>query len=124
MLAWESAAASEQSTAILLDSRLHSSRRAEFEVLHRLIDQGWAPQSYQLRIDRPFVMSCTAEPWAAHLMSQCDGHLTGRQHFERFVEQGVIPPGTTEADFADAVAPLVSGGFIEVEGFRPPQAGE
>jgi SAM-dependent methyltransferase len=123
MLAWETAAASERAAAIILEARLHSSRHAEFEVVHRLTDEGWTPQSYQLRIDRPFSMGCAAEPWAAHLMSQCDGQLTGRQHFQHFTEQGVIPPGTTEADFADAVAPLVSGGFIEVEGFRPPRAG-
>jgi SAM-dependent methyltransferase len=124
MLAWETAAASERSDAIILDSRLHSSRRAEFEVLHRLTDGGWTPQSYQLRIDRPFAMSCKAEPWAAHLMSQCNGQLTGREHFRSFAAQGIIPAGTTAAEFADAVAPLVSGGFIEVEGFRPPRAGE
>jgi methylase of polypeptide subunit release factors len=123
MLDWETAAASDRCSAIILDSRLHSSRRAEFEVLHRLTDKGWTPQSYQLRVDRPFEMGCAAEPWAAHLISQCDGQITGRQHFERFVEQGIIPPGTSEADFADAAAPLVSGGFIEVEGFRPPRAG-
>jgi SAM-dependent methyltransferase len=124
MLGWETAAASERLTAIILDSTLHSSRRTEFEVLHRLTEDGWTPRSYQLRIDRPFAMNCKAEPWAAHLISQCDGRLTGRQHFQRFTGQGVIPAGTTEAEFADAVAPLVSGGFIEVEGFRPPRAGE
>jgi SAM-dependent methyltransferase len=123
LLAWETAAASDRAAAIILGSRLHSSRRSEFEVLHRLTDEGWTPQAYQLRIDRPFGMGCAAEPWAAHLISQCDGQLTGRQHFQRFAEQGIIPSGTTEAGFADAVAPLVSGGFIEVEGFRPPQAG-
>jgi SAM-dependent methyltransferase len=124
MLAWETAAASDRAATIILDARLHSSRRAEFEVLHRLTDQGWTPKSYQLRIDRPFSMSCKAEPWAAHLMSQCDGRRTGRDHFQQFKKAGIIPAGTTEADFADAIAPLMSGGFIEVEGFRPPQAGE
>jgi SAM-dependent methyltransferase len=54
MLAWETVAASDRLTSIFLDSRLHSPRRAEFEVLHRLTDDGWTPQSYQLRIDRPF----------------------------------------------------------------------
>ena len=124
MLAWESAAASEQAAAIILDSPLHASRRTDFEVVHGLTDEGWSPKSYQLRIDRPFAMNCAAEPWAANLIGLCDGQLTGRQHFQHFSEEGFIPPGTTEADFADAVAPLVSGGFIEVEGFRPPQAAE
>lgn len=124
MLAWETAAASDRAEAIILDAPLHSSRQAEFEVLHRLTDKGWTPQSYQLRIDRPFSTTCKAEPWAAHLMSQCDGQRTGREHFQQFKEAGIIPADTTEAGFADAVAPLISGGFIEMEGFRPPRAEE
>lgn len=124
LLAWETAAASERLTGAVLDSRLHAARRTEFEVLHRLTGDGWTPKSYRLSIDRPFRMSCQAEPWAAHLLSQCDGTLTGRRHFERLKEEGVIPPQATEAEFAGAVAPLISGGFVEVEGFRPPQAAE
>jgi hypothetical protein len=122
LLAWETAAASERLAGAVLDSPLHASRRTEFEVLHGLTGDGWTPKSYRLSIDQPFRMNCQAEPWAAHLVSQCDGTLTGRRHFERFKEAGVIPPQATEAEFADAVAPLISGGFVEVDGFRPPQA--
>jgi len=124
LLAWQSVAASEQRSAIILDSRLHASHRTDFEVLHGLTDEGWMPQSYRLRIDRPFEMSCKAEPWAAQLISQCDGQTSGRQLLERFQAEGWIPPGASEDEFADAVAPLISGGFIEVEGFRPPRAEE
>lgn len=124
MLAWETAAASGQRSAIILDSRLHASRGADFEVLHRLTDEGWAPQSYELRINRPFQMTCKAEPWAAQLIAQCDGRQTGRQHYRQFQQVGWIPAAATEEEFSGAVAPLVSGGFIEVEGFRPPRAEE
>jgi hypothetical protein len=34
----------------------------------------------------------------------------------------VLPRGIAEEEFARAAAGLVSGGFIEVEGFRPPRA--
>jgi hypothetical protein len=34
----------------------------------------------------------------------------------------VLPGAIAEEEFARAAAGLVSGGFIEVEGFRPPQA--
>lgn len=122
LLAWESAAASGRWPQIVLDSHLHASRRTDFEVRHRLTDDGWTPHSYQLRIDRPFDVTCEAEPWAAQLISQCDGRSTGRQLFRRFQEEGWIPAGASEEEFADAVTPLVSGGFIEVEGFRPPRA--
>lgn len=124
LLKWESALACSRHAAIILDSCLHASRGADFEVLHRLTDEGWNPQSYQLRIGHPFDMTCGAEPWAAQLMSQCDGRRTGRQHFQRFLQEGWIPSSATCYEFAGAVAPLVSGGFIEVEGFRPPRAEE
>lgn len=122
LLAWETAAASDHRSAIILGSRLYASRRADFEVTHRLTEEGWSPQSYQLCIDRPFDMTCNAEPWAAQLMAQCNGEHTGQQHYERFMEEGWIPASTSAEEFASAVAPLVSGGFVEVEGFRPPQA--
>jgi SAM-dependent methyltransferase len=124
LLAWETAAAGERLAGAVLDSRLHASHGTEFEVLHRLTGDGWTPKFYRLSIDRPFRMNCQAEPWAAHLLSQCDGILTGRRHFERLKEEGVIPPQATEAEFAAAVAPLISGGFVEVDGFRPPRAAE
>lgn len=124
LLSCESAAASDRRTAIILDSRLYASRRTDFEVLHRLTDEGWTPQSYQLRTNRPFDITCNAEPWAAQLISQCDGKATGRQLLQRFQEAGWIPAGASDDEFADAVAPLISGGFIEVEGLRQPRAEE
>jgi hypothetical protein len=39
------------------------------------------------------------------------------------VENEVLPGATPEEEFARAAVGLVSGGFIEVEGFRPPRAG-
>ncbi|MCL5745221.1 MAG: hypothetical protein M1541_15060, partial [Acidobacteria bacterium] len=122
LLNWETAALDGRLVTAVLDSRLYASQRTEFEVLHRLTGEGWTPKAYRLSIDRPFGMDCRAEPWAAHLLSQCDGVLTGRDHFQRLKEDGVIPPQATEAEFADAVSALISGGFLEVEGFRPPQA--
>jgi SAM-dependent methyltransferase len=124
LVTWETAAVDERLVPAVLDSRLHASRRTEFEVLHRLTGEGWTPKSYRLNIDRPFSMNCQAEPWAAHLLSQCDGVLTGRRHFQRLKEDGVIPPEASEAEFAGAASALISGGFLEVEGFRPPQAAE
>jgi SAM-dependent methyltransferase len=113
LLAWETVAAGDEFVPTLMDARLRAAPSAEFEVLHRLTAQGWDPAAYRLRLERPFQVTCQAEPWAAHLISQCDGHLTGREHFERFRETGIVSSATTEAEFAAAVAPLVSGGFIE-----------
>jgi hypothetical protein len=59
----------------------------------------------------------------ANLMALCDGRTTGRDQLRVLVENGILPRATTEEEFARAAAGLVSGGFIEVEGFRPPRAG-
>jgi hypothetical protein len=54
----------------------------------------------------------------AHLLSLCDGRTPGREHFRTLQANGSVPPSVTEAEFAQAAAGLVCGGFIEVEGFR------
>jgi hypothetical protein len=59
----------------------------------------------------------------ANLISLCDGRATGRDQLRVLVENDVLPRAIPEDEFARAVAALVSGGFIEVEGFRPPRAG-
>jgi hypothetical protein len=119
LLAWESAA----KEGLILERPLHRGGDAEFQVRHRLQGSAWAPQSYTLRTEWPFSMECDAHPWMANLISLCDGRATGRDQLRVLVENEVLPRGIPEAEFARAVAGLVSGGFIEVEGFRPPRAG-
>jgi len=124
LLAWESAVAGGKATALILDSRLHASRRTVFEVTHRLTGEGWTPRAYQLRASHPFDVTCKAEPWAAQLIALCNGRSTGRQLYRVFRAQDWIPDSTSESEFASAVVPLVSGGFVEIEGLRPPRAAE
>jgi hypothetical protein len=107
----------------MLDRPLHRGRDAEFQVRHRLEGSGWAPQRYTLQTQWPFSMECDAHPWMANLIALCDGHATGRDLLRVLVENQVLPRGIAEDEFARAAAALVSGGFIEVEGFRPPRAG-
>jgi methylase of polypeptide subunit release factors len=121
LLAWESAAI-EDLTRLILERPLHPGRDAEFLVRHRLEGSAWTPQSYTLRTDWPFSMECDAHPWMANLISLCDGRATGRALLRLLAENEVLPPAVAEEEFARAAAGLVSGGFIEVEGFRPPRA--
>ncbi len=123
-LSWETAAADGRLVSAVLDSRLYASRRADFSVSHGLTGEGWTPKSYRLSIDRPFSMDCKIDAWAAHLLAQCDGVKTGRQLFEQLKETGAIPSQASASEFAEAVRPLISGGFLEADGFRPPQAAE
>ena len=122
LLAWESAA-TENLPRLILERPLHRGCDAEFQVRHRLQGAAWAPQSYTLRTEWPFSMECDAHPWMANLISLCDGRATGRDQLRVLVENDVLPRAIPEDEFARAAAGLVSGGFIEVEGFRPPRAG-
>jgi methylase of polypeptide subunit release factors len=124
LLEWEGTRLTERAAAFILDSPLHASRKAEFLIVHHLGDGSWTPASYTLTIDRPFSTSCAADPWMAHMLSLCDGRLTGREILRVLQRNEVLPVSTPQREFASAAASLVSGGFLEVEGFRPPQAAE
>jgi methylase of polypeptide subunit release factors len=118
LLAWERA----DQEGLILQRPLHRGGDAEFQVRHRLQGSGWAPHGYTLQTQWPFRMECDAHPWMAHLIALCDGQATGRDQLRVLVENEVLPRGIAEEEFARAAAGLVSGGFIEVEGFRPPRA--
>ena len=122
LLAWETAAGSDQLTRLILDSPLYAARETEFEVIHHLGNGTWDPSSYKLRTECPFSMECSVQPWMAHLLSLCDGRANGRDLLMALIRNEVLPGATPEDEFARAVATLASGGFLEVGGFRPPQA--
>jgi methylase of polypeptide subunit release factors len=114
LLRWEAAVHEGRLQELILDAPLRASQKTEFEVLHRL-DQGlWSPSNYRLRTDYPFSVECEAQPWMAHVISLCDGVTTGRDVLQTLVQHGLFPESTQELEFAQAVASLVSGGFIEV----------
>jgi hypothetical protein len=122
LLRWEAAAHDDQLPELILRSTLHASQCAEFVVVHGLAQGRWNPSSYILRTDYPFSMECAAQPWMAHLISLCDGRRAGRDVLRKLVENEVFPQSSNEIEFARAAASLVSGGFVEVDGFRPPAA--
>ncbi len=122
LLRWEAEAVGPDRISRIMDTPLHTGRPKSFEVRHRLEDDQWVPDGYTLQIDRPFVVDCDAAPWMANLIAICDGKATGRDHMKALQRGGVIPKDVQAADFAKALTGLISGGFVEVEGFRPPQA--
>jgi methylase of polypeptide subunit release factors len=122
LLRWESTACIGEVEQLLLDSPLHASLQTEFVVRHRLDEGLWNPLSYTLRTEDPFNMECNAKPWMAHLISLCDGKATGREALKILIQNEALPKSTPPGEFARAAASLVSGGFIEVEGFRLPRA--
>lgn len=122
LLNWESAACGEGLAQLILDSPLQAAQRTEFLVQHHLEKGLWNPSSYKLRTEYPFNMECNAQPWMAHLISLCDGKSTGREVLRTLIENEALPKSTPAGEFARATASLVSGGFIEIEGFKPPPA--
>jgi methylase of polypeptide subunit release factors len=115
---WEAAAHGERMLQLILDSTLLAAKEMEFQVLHRLNQGTWMPSNYSLRIDYPFSMECEVQPWMAHFISLCDGRATGRDAFRTLIQNGILPESIPESEFAQAAASLISGGFIEVEGFE------
>jgi hypothetical protein len=122
LLSWESAASGDGPAQLILDSPLQASQQTEFVVLHHLEQGLWNPSSYKLRTEYPFNMECNAKPWMAHLISLCDGKATGREVMRTLIENEALPKGTPVGEFARATASMISGGFVEIEGFRPPRA--
>jgi SAM-dependent methyltransferase len=122
LLNWESAACSDSLEQLVLNSPMYAAHQTEFVALHHLEQGFWNPSSYKLQTEYPFNVECSAQPWMAHLISLCDGKSTGRDMLRTLIENEALPKATPAGEFARAVASLVSGGFVEIEGFRPPRA--
>jgi SAM-dependent methyltransferase len=114
---WEAFAASPDSAARLLEARPKISRTLELQVIHRHSEGDLAPASFTLQAGHPFNMECRIEPWTASLLPACDGVRTCRELHQLCLERAWIPPHVQPEEFARFLATLVSGGFIEIEGF-------
>jgi SAM-dependent methyltransferase len=119
---WESTAASAGAAALLLEARPARSKNLEVQVVHRVKDGMLEPQDFTLQTEYPFRMESRVHPWTAALIEACDGARTGRELHGWFVEQGLIPRDVRAGDFARFLGSLISGGFLEIEGHKPPAA--
>jgi SAM-dependent methyltransferase len=120
MRAWETAAAHPEMLRRLLDSRPVAARGLELHVVHRMHDGKLAPQRFTLQTEYPFEVECSIQPWTAYLIGRCDGRTTGRQLLQFLRENQFLAADEPEDQFADYLRDMVSGGFLEVEGFRLP----
>ena len=120
MRAWETAAAHPEMLRRLLDSRPVAARGLELHVVHRMHDGKLAPQRFTLQTEYPFEVECPIQPWTAYLIGRCDGRTTGRQLLQFLKENQFLAADEPEEQFADYLRDMVSGGFLEIEGFRLP----
>ena len=124
VLRWESQAASPAAAALLLEARPVPSKNLELRVLHRVEQGALMPAEFTLQVAYPFNMECEVHPWTAALIELCDGSRTGLELHGHCLEHGWIPAEITAEKFAGFLSLLVSGGLLEVDGFRPPETRE
>ena len=119
--AWETAAAHHAMLSRILDTCPLASPEAELRVAHRMQNGQLAPVSFTLSIGQPYDVECRIQPWTAHLLARCDGKITAREHFTHLKQQ-LIHPDTPPEEFARQLLVFISGGFLEIEAFRPPRS--
>ena len=126
LLKWEIFAANPLALEALQGMVPVARRSLELRTIHRMKDGDLVPDQFTLHTDEPFSMDCKVQPWVGFLIPQCDGKSTVRQLFEICKANNLIHPDTPSEEFAKLLMILISGGFLEVADFCPPnpQAGE
>jgi hypothetical protein len=110
---WETSLA-RSGAGDLLTLRPRAREGVALQVTHKLESQGWVPDSYRFEIRHPFDMELSAQAWAGYLMQRADGSLTGAELLEAMKSDGAVVPETPPHEFAQMLALLVSGGFLQV----------
>jgi SAM-dependent methyltransferase len=113
LLDWETRLASE-GAAGLLEAKLRAAPETRLTTGHRLVNQGWAPESFLFELEHPFDMEFHADAWAAYLLASCDGTRTGADVLAKLKNDGVLAADTPPLEFARMLGTLVSGGFLEI----------
>jgi hypothetical protein len=123
-LGWESEAAAPGFTARVMGAGLSLSPNLEMHVIHRPRQGSLSPSGFKLQTNHPFSMECEVHAWTAAMLAACEGAMTGSELYEHCRRQECIQASVPAEDFARFLGSLVSGGFLEMEGFRPPAAEE
>ncbi|MGB7232732.1 MAG: class I SAM-dependent methyltransferase, partial [Candidatus Acidiferrum sp.] len=119
---WEAEMQKEDAFEKLLRSTPVATPGIEIIVRHVLRDGEIAPENFTLSIETPFATDCKVQPWMAMLLPRCDGKTTVAEMFEAAKTNGWIVPETPAEEFCRLLATLISGGFLQTEGFRLPAA--
>ncbi|MBI1897853.1 MAG: methyltransferase domain-containing protein [Acidobacteria bacterium] len=113
LLGWEAAAADGSALAAVLASELCADTRTELRIESRLRAGEWTPTEYVLAAGYPFQMELRAQAWIPHLLALCAGRgRTGHELLDHLRQEGIVHPETRPEEFADALLPLISGGFL------------
>jgi len=121
LLRWETFAAAIPSAFQGLQGMRPVARPSlELRTLYRLKNGDLAPEQFTLHTDDPFSMDCKVQPWVGFLIPLCDGKLTVQQLFEACKANRFIHAETPPHEFSELLGVLISGGFLEVAEYPPP----
>ena len=120
LLKWESFAASPSAFEDLQESIPVARRSLELHAIHRMKEGKLVPEQFTLHTEEPFFVDCKVQFWEGFLIALCDGKLTVRQLCETCKSNNFIHPATPPQEFAKLIGVLISGGFLEVADFCPP----
>jgi len=110
---WETASASHD-PSWLLGLRPRAVPGIRLRVDHGLANGEWTPDAYLLETDYPFNSELPAQAWTAHLLTRADGSRTATELLEQLKADGALHPETPPDAFAEMLATLISGGFLQV----------
>jgi hypothetical protein len=116
---WETMAADGDILRKILESN-PAARDLELLVIHRLRDGELVPQEFTLETKYPFTVECAIRPWTAYLIPRCDGKTTARELLAFLKQNQLLAADEPEEVFADFLCDLISGGFLELDGYRLP----
>ncbi|HET9320529.1 MAG TPA: hypothetical protein VFO27_12170, partial [Bryobacteraceae bacterium] len=117
---WETAAADHGILSRILDSRPRAVPSLALRVTHRLSGGELAPQEFLLDTDYPFTADCLIQPWVAYVLPRCDGKTPARELLGWLKQNELVAANEPEEEFADYLRVLISGGFLEIDGFHLP----
>jgi hypothetical protein len=110
---WETAVVTHE-PSWLLGLRPRSTPGTRLRVEHNFDGGNWVPDAYLLETSHPFASGLAAQAWTAHLLACADGSLTAAELLERLKANGALHPETPAGAFAEMLATLISGGFLQV----------
>ena len=110
---WETSAVSHPATWAL-GFKPRAAPGIHLRVDHNFENGDWVPGAYLLETDYPFNSELPAQAWTAHLFTRADGSRTTTELLDQLKADGALHPETPPAAFAEMLATLISGGFLQV----------
>lgn len=111
---WSSAGSQAALNEMVLNARPAMMSGVEMTVTHRMRDGRLVPEDYEFKIPGAFRTQGKTPEWMAQTIAACDGTVSWREHFERLLRAGKIPPHAKPEEFARMLHPLVASGVVTV----------